>query len=348
MILLYLCTFLLYVFGLLNLFGLSKEYFYKQLLFTLVGLLVFYIVRRVNIDFFRLNSKLLYWVFIAIMLMTYIIGFEAKGSRRWIDLGFFNFQPSEFFKVFFILFIADYFSRFRSAIALLPHYAKSILYFALPSFIIFKQPDLATTVIFTFIFAVLCFFSKIPKKYFLYTVLIGILILPLGTFFLKDYQKHRITSFLSPHLNQQSTSYNMTQAVISIGSGGFIGRGLGLGTQSQLYFLPENHTDFAFSALVEQFGFIGGAIIIILFSIIALVLIKKLVDFYYKKDEDGLFKFYFVLGFLAFFIFQIFINIGMNLGMLPIAGIALPLVSYGGSSLITWMIGLGLLSRIIK
>jgi rod shape determining protein RodA len=178
-------------------------------------------------------------------------------------------------------------------------------------------------------------------------LLILVLILPLGTFFLKDYQKQRLSSFFSSQVNQQSTSYNMTQAIISIGSGKFLGRGLGLGTQSQLYFLPENHTDFAFSALVEQFGFVGGGAVLILFGVTAGVLIKRLIDFYYQKDEESQFKFNFILGFLAFFIFQIFINIGMNLGMLPIAGITLPLISYGGSSLITWMIGLGFLSLMI-
>ncbi len=347
MILLYVSTFILYIFGLLNLFGVERQFFFKQLVFTVIGLAVFFLIRKIGFTFFRLNGKFVYWVFIGIMLITYFIGFEAKGSRRWIDLYFFNFQASEFFKLFFVIFIAEYFSKNRSAVTMLQFYLKSILYFLLPALIIFKQPDLATTIILTFIFAVLCFFSKIPKKYFFYTVLIGILVLPVGVFFLRDYQKQRVTSFFNPHLNKQSTSYNMTQAIISIGSGGFMGRGLGLGTQSQLYFLPENHTDFAFSAMVEQLGFIGGGVVIVLYGVIAGVLIKKLIDAYYKKDEDGQFKFNFILGFLAFFIFQIFINIGMNLGMLPIAGIALPLISYGGSSLITWMIGLALLSKII-
>lgn len=347
MILLYLSSLLLYIFGLLNLFGVEKQFFFKQLIFAAIGIVTFVFIRKIGLGFFRLNAKLFYWIFIGLMLVTYIVGIEAKGSRRWIDLYFFNFQASEFFKVIFILFIAEYFSRFRSVMAMVSMYAKGLLYFALPAFIIFKQPDLATTVVLTFIFAILCYFSRIPKKYFIYTLLIFVLILPLTTFFLKDYQKQRLSSFFSPHLNQQSTSYNMTQAIISIGSGKFFGRGLGLGSQSQLYFLPENHTDFAFSALVEQFGFIGGVAVISLYGVIATVLIKYLIDFYYKKDEENQFKFYFILGFLAFFIFQIFVNIGMNLGMLPIAGIALPLISYGGSSLITWIIGLGFLSLMI-
>jgi rod shape determining protein RodA len=348
MILLYLSTFILYIFGLLNLFGVERQYFFKHLIFALVGLGIFFLIRKIGFTFFRLNAKFFYWVFIFIMLITYIIGFEAKGSRRWIDLYFFNFQASEFFKIFFVIFIADYFSKFRSRVTMLTFYLKGLLYFLLPALMIFKQPDLATTIVLSFIFIVLCFFSKIPKKYFLYTLLVGILVLPIGIFFLKDYQKQRITSFFNPHVNKQSTSYNMTQAIISIGSGGLVGRGLGLGTQSQLYFLPENHTDFAFSAMVEQLGFLGGAVVISLYGVIVGVMIKKLVDYYYIKDEEGQFKFFFILGFLAFFIFQIFVNIGMNLGMLPIAGITLPLISYGGSSLITWMIGMAFLSRIIQ
>lgn len=337
----------MFVFGLLNLFGVERDFFYRQLLFAGIGIIPFILIRKVGVDFFRLNAKLFYWFYIIVLLLTYLIGFEAKGSRRWIDLYFFSFQASEFFKIFFIIFIADYFSRHKTAISQLPMYAKSILYFLLPAFIIFKQPDFTTASIFAFIFLVMSFFSRIPKKYFLYTALIGILVLPLGVFFLKDYQKQRVVSFFNPHVNQESASYNMTQALISVGSGGFMGKGLGVGSQSQLYFLPENHTDFAFSALVEQFGFFGGGIVIVLLAIIVGVLIKKLIDFYYQKDEDGQFKFFFLLGFLAFVIFQIFVNIGMNLGMLPIAGITLPLISYGGSSLMTWMIGLAFLSKIL-
>jgi rod shape determining protein RodA len=343
---LYLSTFLLYLFGLLNLFGVNQEYFFKHLLYVILGLACFIAVKKIGVTFFRLNVKFFYWAFIVLLAATFVIGLEAKGSKRWIDLYFFNFQASEFFKVFFIIFFADLFSKRRSAMAMLPMYIKSILYFILPTFIIFKQPDLSTAIVFGFIFFILAFFSRIPKKYFLYTGLILILVLPLSVFFLQKHQKDRIMGFLNPHVNQQGTSYNMTQAMISVGSGGFAGQGLGLGPQSQLYFLPENHTDFAYSSLVEQFGFIGGFIVIVLYVVLGGTLVKKIIDYYYQKDEDGQFKFFFALGIFAFLIFQVFVNVGMNIGLLPIAGITLPLISYGGSSLITWMIALGLLSQI--
>jgi rod shape determining protein RodA len=346
MILLYVSTFFLYIFGLLNLFGVNQEYFIKHFVYALIGLGIFFFIRKVDISFFKINSKFFYWLFIFLLIITYVIGFEAKGSKRWIDLYFFNFQASEFFKVFFIVFLADLFSKRRSALEMLPLYVKSIGFFILPTFIVFKQPDLSTAIVFTFIFFVISFFSNIPKRYFLYTFLILLLILPVSTFFLQKHQKDRIMGFLTPHLNQNTTSYNMNQAMISVGSGGFIGKGLGLGPQSQLYFLPENHTDFAYSSLVEQFGFVGGLAVIGLYVTAAFAFLRKIIGYFYQKDEDGRFKFYFTLGVFAFLIFQVFVNIGMNIGILPIAGITLPLISYGGSSLMTWMIILAILSKL--
>lgn len=284
-----------------------------------------------------------YWLFIFLLIITFIIGIEVKGSRRWIDLYFFNFQPSEFFKIFFILFLADFFTKHRQNIKDFSIFLKSLGYLILPLLIIFKQPDLGNAMVLFFIYVIVVLFSGTPKKYLLSSFLTLLLIIPIGWPALKDYQRNRITSFLNPEIDQQGINYNMAQAIITVGSGKFLGRGLGYGTQSKLFFLPENHTDFAFSSLVEQFGFLGGICILVLYFVISTGLIKKLALLFQSTDEDILFKRLFMLGFFAYFVFQVFINIGMNLGLLPITGVALPLISYGGSSLVSFMLGLALI-----
>lgn len=197
--------------------------------------------------------------------------------------------------------------------------------------------------VYFFIFMMLTLLSDMPKRYILYLCILLVISLPIGWNFMKDYQKNRIISFLNPQIDSQGTAYNMTQAIITAGSGKFIGKGLGSGTQSRFQFLPENHTDFAYSSLVEQFGFIGGIVVIILYLIIIFMLISKMLTFYYSRDSGDKRKFLYTAGFLSFFVFQILINVGMNLGLFPVTGIALPFISYGGSSYVATMIGIALL-----
>jgi len=331
-------SFLLSVFGLFNLFGLNQDLFFKQLIFFLIAFIVYFIVKSMGRNFFKLNANFFYWLLIAILIITYIIGLEVKGSKRWLDLYFFNFQSSEFFKVVFVLFMANYFSRKKILENNLSFFLKSFLYFILPAFIIFKQPDLGNASVFAFIYFVMIIFSDQPKRFLLYLFSITGLLAPIGWFFLKSYQKARFASFLNPHLDIEGTAYNMIQAVITIGSGGFFGKGLGLSTQS-----PENTTDFAFASLVEQFGFVGGFFVILLYGIIIYALAKKMVKYFFQNDTENKIKFLYCLGILSYFVFQVVINIGMNMGLLPIAGIALPFISYGGSSVLALMIGFALL-----
>jgi rod shape determining protein RodA len=184
-----------------------------------------------------------------------------------------------------------------------------------------------------------------PKRYILTLFAVMAAIIPLSWRFIHTYQKNRILSFINPSIDPSGIAYNMTQAIITIGSGQLFGRGLGLGKQSTLFFLPENHTDFAFASLVEQFGFIGGLTIIILNLFIAIMIIRKIVHHYGKRGDHDRFAYFYSIGFLMYFLIQVFVNIGMNLGVLPVSGTALPLISYGGSSLVTWMIGLAFLSE---
>jgi rod shape determining protein RodA len=331
------------VFGLFNLFGLNQELFVKQLIFLVAGFCLYAILRSIGTHFFKVNSKFFYWFFVVILIITYIIGFEVKGSKRWLNFYFFNFQGSEFFKVFFILFMAEILSMKNIFQNSFFNFIKILIYFLIPFLIIFKQPDLGNAMVYFFIFFTLLIFSNYPKKYLGYLISMVIFLLPLGWLAMKDYQKFRILSFIKPSVDVQGSAYNMIQSVITIGSGMFFGRGLGLGTQSRLFFLPENTTDFAFASLIEQFGFFGGFFVLVFFTIIIVYLIKKTIFYYYQKSEEDQKNFLYCLGILTYFITQTVINLGMNMGIMPIAGITLPFISYGGSSVIALLIGFALI-----
>jgi rod shape determining protein RodA len=310
-----------------------------------IAILVFIIVKKIGVIFFRLNAPILYIVFIFLLGLTLIVGEDVNGSRRWINLFFFNFQPSEFFKVISILILSDFLAKNQRRLGNFSTFLMIVASFAIPAFLIFQQPDLETSVLISAIFLIICMFSEVPKRFILSLIGIAVFMAPLGWFILEEYQKNRILSFINPALDPQGTAYNMAQSIITIGSGQLFGRGLGLGKQSTLFFLPENHTDFAFASLVEQFGFLGGLTVILLFFFLAVMFILTIVRNMKQKGEHNRFQYFFATGFFIYFIFQVFINIGMNLGLLPISGTALPLISYGGSSLLTWMIGLAFLSE---
>lgn len=324
---------LLAVFGLLNLFGINKELFNSQFVFLLVGFAFFVVFNRTNFFLIKNNDKLIFFSGLIILLVSYFFVPEIRGSKRWINLYFFNLQPSEILKPFYIISLAQSLTDKRGNIVSL------FLYF-LPMVIIFKQPDLGNTIVYFSIFLAMLFFSRRSLKYFFGLIFIILIFIPIFWHFLADYQKNRLLSFINPKMDVENTSYNLNQSIIALGSGRIFGRGLGLGTQSRLAFLPENHTDFVFASFVEQFGFFGGLILIILYFFLVWRLMTKALI--YRNDN---FLHLFFVGNLFFFLSHIFINIGMNLGILPITGITLPLLSYGGSSILTVMIILGLTSR---
>lgn len=330
------------LFGIFTVFGIRQNLLVSQLIYFALAFIAFFVFKKIGFRFFRTNSRLIYWSFIAVLIITFFIGLEVKGSKRWIDFYFYKFQASEFFKVFFILFLSELFIL-KSHANKLSAFFKIFLYFLLPTFIIFKQPDLGNALVYVCIFMSMALFSDFPKKFILYLVGSFIAIIPFGWLLLKEYQKVRILSFLNPHVDTQGTAYNMIQAVITVGSGKFLGRGLGLGTQSRLLFLPENHTDFAFSSLVEQFGFFGGLLTIICFSSLVYFLCKRMMKFYFQKTDDGKRNFLYMIGLTSYFVFQVVVNISMNMGLVPIAGIALPFISYGGSSVLALIIGFALI-----
>lgn len=330
-------------FGLFSLFGLNQALFFRQFTYILIGIGVYFAVKAVGRHFFKANSVLFYWLMMAILIITYIVGLEVKGSRRWLDLYFFNFQASEFFKVIMIMFLAKYFSERKVIENNFLFFIKSLAYVGIPAFIIFKQPDLGNAAVYGFFYLVILLFSPYAKKHLLYLAETSLVLAPIGWFFLKTYQKARILSFLNPHLDTQGTAYNMIQSIITIGSGKFMGRGLGLSTQSKLFFLPENTTDFAYASLVEQFGFVGGFAVLCFYAVLIYMIAKRAAKYYHLRDRDNQAKFLYCIGIASYLVFQIFVNIGMNMGILPITGVALPFISYGGSAVLAILIGFALL-----
>ena len=329
---------LLCVFSFFNLLGIDKTLAITQLGNFVGAWIVFIVLRIIGRSFLSLNISRLYWFCVALLVGTLIFGVQVKGARRWIDIWFLHIQPSELFRAVFILYFAHLLSKKHIRTISFLNFLKIVAIAFIPIFCIFIQPDLATAGVYALIFLGLVLFSAVPKKYILYGVIIFMMLLPFGWMSLKGYQKDRIRSFIAPHQDIQGRSYNMTQAVITVGAGGFLGKGLGYGTQSNLNFLPENHTDFVFSSLIEQFGFVGGVGLLSLYGVICGTLVHSL----WKMISKGLLfvqsEFLYAVGFLIFILVHISVNIGMNLGLVPVAGITLPLVSYGGSAVLSWCI----------
>lgn len=345
MIAILLPAFLLFSFGFFNLLGIKPNLLPQHIVAFVLAIAAFIMVKQIGWFTVRHNSRFLYWMMFALLAITYVIGEEIKGSKRWIDLFVFNFQPSEFFKIAFLVFMADFFTRHRREMDEPLIFLRALFYFVAPVFIIFKQPDLGTALVFGVIFTVLLLFAGIPKRTLTRLFLYIMVLLPFAWFLLAPYQKNRLISFISPAHDQAGIGYNMLQAIITTGSGKFIGKGLGYGTQSKLFFLPENHTDFAYSSLVEQFGFIGGLTVIILYCLLIYVLFRKAIVLARETStsDEIRYRFLYLVGFIAFFAFQTIVNISMNIGLFPVTGITLPLISYGGSSLTSFMLGLALI-----
>lgn len=333
----------LWIFSVFNQFGIKPRFGISQLGYIIAGLIAFFVIKKIGRRFFIANIQTLFWSFFALLIITFIIGLEVKGSKRWIDLGLVNFQASEFLKIFFIMYVAKLLSS-RTRSEMTPPFYFTILFVTLlPAFVVLRQPDLGNASVFIGILIFMLIVSDIPKRYLVFSGVVLFCLLPFSWFFLHDYQQARILSFVQPHTDSQGDAYNMIQAIITVGSGQFFGKGLGLGTQSRLFFLPENNTDFAFSSLVEQFGFLGGFFVLLAEFILIGTLFIRAYKFIEGADSDCRYKYLYSMGLASLLIIQTGVNIGMNVGLVPIAGIALPFISYGGSFFVALCIGFALL-----
>ncbi|MBI2596989.1 rod shape-determining protein RodA [Candidatus Daviesbacteria bacterium] len=325
--------------GILVIYSSSEELALQQLIFTSVGFVLFLLISQLDLHILKRFVKPLYFFTIFLLILVIILGIETRGSLRWIPLGFFNIQPSEFAKVVLILLLAAFWTKS------LPSWInifKSLIWLTPLFLFIFKQPDLGSSLTLIAIWLGMLLVSQISLRKILSLILIGTLIIPITWFFLHDYQKERITGFLAPELDPLGRGYNLIQSTIAVGSGQLFGRGLGRGTQSRLQFLPEFRTDFIFASIAEELGLLGSLVILLIYLYMLLYCLKIA-----NQTEDK-FSYLIIIGVSSMLLFQVFVNIGMNIGILPITGITLPLISYGGSSLIVTFICLGLIASVTK
>jgi len=306
-----------------------------------IGIILFLVFSVIDYRLLRHFSWFLYVLMIAILGLVLVIGFTSRGSVRWIDLGFFRFQPSELAKIFFIISMAAYFSSIKERIAQFRYVLFSIGLMAVPTALVLLEPDLGTGLVFIAIWAGMLILSGARIRHLVILGILSIATLPIAWFFiLAPYQKDRIHVFIDPKIDPLGKGYAVIQSIIAVGSGKLLGRGWGRGTQSHLQFLPERHTDFIFATLAEELGYLG---VIILLGAFSLVLFRILRIAQHASDSFGG---YICIGFFTLIIFHAIVNIGMNIGIMPITGIPLPLVSYGGSALIVNLIGLGIVESV--
>ena len=323
--------------SLLTIFSINSSLFYNQLIFWVVGLAVFYLVSGIHLHLWQNLAVPLYILSLVLLFVIFLVAEPVRGSVRWIDLGVFRIQPSEIAKVAVILTLANFFSS-RSAAA-----AKNIFLSFLivlpPALLIFIQPDIGNALPILAIWASVAFVAGFKLKHFLAISILAIFAGLLFFQFLEPYQKSRIETYINPTQDRLGTGYQIIQSKIAIGSGQLFGKGLGQATQSQLKFLPEAESDFIFASIAESLGFLGSALLVILYSI----LVVRILGFAKTKNR---FAQLVVSGTVAFLGIQMLINVSMNMGYVPVTGITLPLVSYGGSSLLSTLLVLGIVFSI--
>lgn len=316
-------------------FSINRSLAASQLIFWILGLSVFFVVSQTKPQIWQRYTIPIYLLTMASLVLVFLIGEEVRGATRWIDLGFLRFQPSEIAKLTTIFALANFY--LKKTADELANIITSLAIIAPVFLLVFFEPDIGSAMAVVAIWAGISYVARIKKSTIIALFLATIIILPLALNHLAPYQKQRLISFVNPQTDPLGSGYNIIQSKIAVGSGQIFGRGLGRGSQSQLNFLPEAESDFIFASTVEELGFVG-AIVVVLILIFILVRIHSA-----SQDQDRFTKLL-ASGALSFLIYQITVNIGMNLGLIPVTGITLPMVSYGGSSLITTLVLLGIVS----
>ncbi len=336
----FMCLIFLVPFGILTLFSASPGLARQQVLFVLLGFVFYFVFALVNYRFLKKTAPYFYGCICLILVVTLVWGRVSRGTLRWLSWGPFNFQPAELAKFILIVTLASFFTSDYSFISSWRTLGLSLLMTLFPFLLVFFEPAVGSSLLLTLIWGGMTLFTSV-KIYHLMLISVPLILgLPLGWLILKDYQKSRILSFLNPQSDPLGAGYNVIQSLIAVGSGQLFGRGFGRGTQSQLRFLPERHTDFIFASLAEEWGFIGASIILVLFFILLWRMLKIAKT---SKDDFGMLI---CVGTFFLFLAQVTINIGMNLGILPVTGLPLPFISYGGSSLVVSFSLLGLVQSV--
>ncbi len=331
---------ILLVLGLMAVRSVAPELFLSQLIYTFLGLGLFFLFASLDYRTFFKLGRIFYFLSLAGLILTFIFGAVTRGSIRWIQIGRFTLQPSELVKPFLILTFASF--LVSQPVGKIKSLLRNILFLVLPVLLIFLQPDLGSSLVVILFWLGMALMAGIPRRLLMIGALVALVLLPLGWFSLQAYQKARIDTFLNPFSDPLGTGYNMIQSMIAVGSGQIWGRGLGRGTQSHLRFLPEQHTDFIFASLSEELGLLGALFLILVYTLLLGRILKV------AKECRDQFASLICLGVFGMLLIQFLVNIGMNLGLVPITGITLPLISYGGSSLIATLISLGIVENISR
>lgn len=329
----------LLIISFVTLFSLSRGLFLNQLFTLSVALVGFFIISRVRVETLQFIALPIYVISIALLSIVLIIGYESHGAVRWISILGFPVQFSEMLKPFLSLALASYLST-RSNTS--PRTFITVLVLLAPIFLLIAfQPDLGNALIYGAVTLIILSTYGFPLKWFGFLFLPFLLVSPIMWELLHDYQRKRLLTFINPTSDPLGASYNVIQAMIAVGSGMFLGKGLSQGTQSGLRFLPERHTDFIFATLSEGLGFVGSFIVLACFIALCFRIYKIFTSI------DNTFAKLFTVATFAFILIHFFVNIGMNIGLLPIVGVTLPFVSYGGNSLISNFIFLGIVSAMV-
>tara|TARA_Y100000590_G_C15626016_1_gene979375 strand:- start:322 stop:1338 length:1017 start_codon:yes stop_codon:yes gene_type:complete len=311
----------------------TKSHFYRFCTFFSL----FIIISFIKINFFHKSAYVFYGIVLLLLFFVDFYGITSSGSKRWINLFFINLQPSELMKVALIIFLARYYSKIPSrSVSSLKYIVMPIFALFIPFALVVTQPDLGTAVLIATGGVVVIWLAGFRMKYFLYSFFILICLIPVGISILKPYQKARILTFLNPERDPLGAGYQIIQSKIAVGSGGIFGKGFLKGSQSYLDYLPEKHTDFIFTLFSEEFGFIGCLLLLLIYIFIIYRII--LIGSKCRSNFGRLFCF----GFASAFFIYVAVNMSMVLGLLPIVGAPLPIMSYGGSAMLSMMIGLGI------
>ncbi|UCD14976.1 MAG: rod shape-determining protein RodA [Candidatus Omnitrophota bacterium] len=319
----------------------NQDIFYKQITWILISWLVLIIISFINYRLYLDFSYIFYILNLILLVAVYFFGKKTMGAQRWLSIFGFSFQPSELSKITTIFLLAKFFSS-----ADRKYFIKGFIFplvlILINALLIFKQPDLGTAVVLIILFLMVGVSSRIRKRCFIFLVGAGLFLLPFSGHFLKDYQKKRLIVFLNPNVDPLGAGYTIIQSKIAIGSGKLAGKGFLAGTQNQFNFLPERHTDFIFTIVAEEWGFLGSLFLLLIYWLI----IKMILD--RAKETRDPFARRLSIGICSYLFIHIFINIGMTLGILPVVGIPLIFLSYGGTNLVVSFLLVGIFFNICK
>jgi rod shape determining protein RodA len=316
-------------------------FFARQVIYAVVGVAIMLLVAFTDYSIFANVSHVIYALALLSLILVYAMGRVSFGAQRWIDLGIFPLQPSELSKVLLIIVLAKFLADRQDDLKRLPFLLLSIVYVAVPMIFIYIQPDLGTAIVLGVSWLAMVLMTGVRLRHLVLIALVLMIVSPVIWFSLHDYMRERIFVFLDPTRDPLGAGYNINQARIAVGSGGFLGEGFAKGSQSQLHFLRVRHTDYIFSVLAEELGFLGVAMLMLLFLV---VIWRVLRAAEMARDKFGQLI---ACGIATVIAFQAVANIGMNIGLLPMSGVPLPFISYGGSALIALLVGEGVVQNIL-